>query len=475
MAKRASAGRRKQQIDQWAGDAREASLDGMFKAMCVTANNALGRDDIIVGTEADILMIGLPLPALCLRYIFQSDVFILSRIWQLAGEEGSCKSALLYEIMRWHMIYGGGGCLAETENKDAPILRNSILEYNRHWISRLTYAGCDTLEEWQQFLTTNVNGFRAAMDTPGGPGRTVPVCFGVDSLTAVDSKKEIDKTQKDGAATRGYALIANLIARYMRQGITKNLRGFPFSLIGTNHLKPAQDELTGVKKDNIPGGKAVPFMATFMLSMKRMADIDLQSHGGIRVNIKLQKNSIGVSRKAIQADMLWWHEMCEDGKTTRQRHVWDWHTATIDMLAAFENMEGKKYLWKAINDVVDLRLIRSKKQMWSRKLGIPETNPVEYRVAGALLEQRLDLLLPLYPILGINQYTKFKPGLDYRVMEEMAKQKNVEQSQTMYDTTAKQMPAVDQAALDASAAQRMTAGEQDGTDAGVEEMEVADE
>lgn len=447
----------------------------MFKSMCAAANTHLGRDDIVVGTEADQLVVGLPLPALCLRYLHQSDVFPLSRVWQLAGEEGSCKSAMLYEIMRWHMIYGGGACLAETENKDAPMLRHSILEYNPHWIARCAYAGCDTLEQWQDYLTVNINNYRAALDVVGGPGRTVPVCFAIDSLTAVDSQKEIDKTMKEGHATKGYATIANLISRYMRQGVAKNLRSYPFSLIGTNHLKPSVDE-QGIRKDNIPGGKAVPFMATFMYAMKRLADIDLSEYGGIRVNIKLAKNSIGVSRKAIQADMLWWQELAPDGRTTRQRHVWDWHTSTIDMIASFENMDGKKTLFKELNKICDFRLKRSTKHVWSRTLGIPESDPVPYRVAGQMLEQRLDLLLPMYPLLGINTHTKFQPGLDYRQMEEQAKAKQVTQSETLYAqaTGTTELPQIDQAALDAQAQAKAAASDGDDADTDVREMSDAE-
>lgn len=470
MAKKAGTRARKQDTNPWTEDRREDSLDGMFGNMCAAANTHLGRDDIVVGTDADQLVVGLPFPALCLRYLHQSDVFPLSRVWQLAGEEGSCKSAMLYEIMRWHMIYGGGGCLAETENKDAPMLRHSILEYNAHWISRCAYAGCDTVEQWQDYLTVNINNFRAMLDLAGGPGRTVPVCFGIDSLTAVDSQKEIDKTMKEGHASRGYATIAMLISRYMRQGVAKNLRGFPFSLVGTNHLKPSTDE-RGLPKDHVPGGKAVPFMATFMYAMKRLADIDLSEYGGVRVNIKLAKNSVGVSRKAIQADMLWWQELAPDGRTTRQRHVWDWHTATIDMFAAFEVTEGKKTLFKELMKICDLRLQRKTKTVWSRTLGIPESAPVPYRVAGQLLETRLDLLLPMYPLLGINAHTKFQPGLDYRQMELQAQAKEAQQGATLYETHAgPEMPQLDQVALEAQAAQAQAATDADDAVSDIAEM-----
>lgn len=412
----------KKPANPWATQ-REASLDGMFSAMRDAASDALGRNDLVIGSKADELQVGLPLPALCLRYLAQCDVFPLGRIWQLIGEEGTCKTALLDEILRWHMCFGGGGCIAETENKDAAELRSSILDYNPRWLNRLTIGPCNSLEEWQHFLTVNVNLARGYMDAAGGPGRTVPMMFGVDSLTSVDSQKEIEKTQKDGFASRGFGTIAMLISRFMRQGMARNFRGYPFSLVGTNHLKPSTDPISGLPTENVPGGKAVPFMATYIISSKRIGDIDLQDYGGVRLRMKMQKNSAGASRKSIEAEFLWWQQPLpspdERGRTSIQRHGWDWHAASIEFLLKFETTEGKKTLFKQINDIVDLKARRTNKTVTSEALGLIDA---PYRAAGAALEARQDLLNRLYPILGINIGVKFIPGMDYRNLEEQARQ-----------------------------------------------------
>lgn len=394
----------------------------MFASMRDAAADALNRTDLVIGSRADELNVGLPLPALCLRYLAQCDVFPLSRIWQIIGEEGTCKTALLDEILRWHSYYGGSGIIAETENKDAAELRSSILNYDERWLNRLTIGPCNSLEDWQHFLTVNVNIARRIMDADGGPGRTIPIMFGVDSLTAVDSQKEIEKTQKDGFASRGFGTIAMLISRYMRQGMARNFRGYPFSLVGTNHLKPSTDPMTGLPTDNVPGGKAVPFMATYILLNKRIGDIDTADVGGVRLRIKLQKNSAGASRKFIEVDFLWWQQQLPEpdsrGRTVIQRHGWDWHAATIDMLLRFENTDGKKTLFKACNEILRLEPRRSTKTITSRVLGCEN---VPYRVAGELLEGRPELLAQLYPLLGINIGVPFTPGIDYRVAEDRAK------------------------------------------------------
>jgi hypothetical protein len=38
---------------------------------------------------------------------------------------------------------------------------------------------------------------------------------------------------------------------------------------------------------------------------------------------------------------------------------------------------------------------------------------VPYSVAGEMLEQRPDLISALHKVLGVREYTVFKPGVDY--------------------------------------------------------------
>ena len=257
---------KRKKASPWTGDQRDVALDGMFSSMRTAAQQALGGD-ISVGSEIDENHVGLPLPALCLRYLFQSSTFPLSRIMQITGEEGSAKSAFLYEIFRWHMVYGGGAILAENENKDSPVLRHSILQWQEQFLKRMVVKPTDSLEAWQSVFTTFVQTAKKMMDAKDGPGRTVPMCIACDSLMATAPQAEIDSVNKDGHAKRGYALAANLIARYMRT-MPSMLKEYPFTVVGTNHLKPTTD-LRGLPVNNIPGGKAVKFMETFEVEMKK--------------------------------------------------------------------------------------------------------------------------------------------------------------------------------------------------------------
>lgn len=412
---------RRRNATVWTGAARNDHLDGLFAQMREQAAHELHRDDIVIGTETDRLIVGLPLPALCLRWLFKLTVFPLSRIVQLVGEEGSAKTAFLFELMRWHMQYGGGGVLAETENKDSPTLRNSLWAWNPTWMSRFDMAPCYAMEDWQEVLSTFLAIAAKQQDDPA-LGRTIPICFGVDSLTAVLPRKLIQNIKDEGHAALGHPLMARLIADFMR-AMPQMIKSYPFTIVGTNHLKPGQDQM-GRPQDQIPGGKSVKFMETFEIGMKRApgCDIDLLEYGGLRVVISMRKNSLGPSRMRFPAELLWWYQ--ELGGRSVQMAAWDWDTATIELLTSFETARGKKTLFNDLMDIVDIRVTdRGRRKAWSNTLGVPQTSPVYYRQLGALLEQRSDLLTQLHERLGIAEHTPFQPGVDYRTLMEQEQQR----------------------------------------------------
>lgn len=419
----------------WTGDNRDSTLNGMFEAMRGQAQHDLGGA-VSIGAQAEANLVGLPLPALCLRYLLQSTIFPLSRIYQITGEEGSAKSAFLYEIMRWHMIYGGGAVLAENENKDSPELRNSILQWKDDWLARLLVKQTYSLEEWQDVFTTFVDIARKQQDAAGGSGRTVPICFGVDSLMATAPQSEIDAVMKEGHASRGFALAANLIARYMRT-MPERLQAYPFTMIGTNHLKPATDP-RGFPTANIPGGKAVKFMETYEIEMKKGMnyDIDLLEYGGLRVKFIARKNSLGPSRKSINAELLWWY--ADDGHGNfKQQTAWDWDTASVELLLSFEAAKGKKTIYNRLRDITGIEVSsKSSRLAYSTVLGIPKSEPVEYRRVGAALENRPDLLGQVYQVLGITQRLSFQPGMDYRQMLTTASDEARARTQELYTDVA---------------------------------------
>lgn len=367
------------------------------------------------------VVVGIPLPSLVLRYLIQSDVLPLGKIWHLAGEEGSCKSAFLYEMMRWHYLCDGGAALAQNENKDAADLRRSILQHNPIWRQKFVKEDTSSLEGWQDFVSSVMNSTRAEYEKRGA---TWPLIIGIDSLTATAPESVLENIDSEGHACRGFAIMANLISTYMKF-IPGKVMDQPFTVVGTNHLKPSTNQ-QGLPQDLVPGGKSVKFMETYEFKMRRVSDIDKSKYTGVTIEFTAKKNSLGTSRRKATADMLWWMAPGPDNKP-RQETAWDWETASVNLLLSFENAKGKKTMFKALQEVCDIKVIsKTQKKAYSSELGVSKEEPVSFRSIGRKLEARPDLLEKLYPILGIaqrpvwNQETPFMEAVkaEYSRMEQ---------------------------------------------------------
>lgn len=362
----------------------------------------------------------LPLPALCLRYLFAANGYPLSRITQICGYEGCAKSTFLYEMYRWHLLAGGGAAHIENENKDAADFRNSLLGYNPEYLSRVVETNTVDLEGWQNALTSLSASLRDLMQPPpAGFGKTMLTAIGVDSITATATRDEIAKIEKAGYAERGYALLANLITRYMRS-MPRRIAEFPISIIGINHLKPAAgDQLFA--PPGMPGGNSVKFMETMEIHMHKAAkgaDIQRGDVGGLRVEFKAKKCAVGPSRRSIMAEVLWWWD-ARDGEF-RQRTAWDWYAASTELLLSLEPKLGKTKS-KAILDICGIRAA-TQRRAYSDLLGVPKDDPQPYHTIGLLLEQHPTVLRQVEEQLGILRYRCYEPGVDYGITAAAARQ-----------------------------------------------------
>lgn len=429
---------------------RDMLLDGMFRSMAQAAGQALSRDDISIGTSAEDAAVGLPLPALCLRYLFQSTVFPLGKIIQLTGEEGSCKTSFLMEIARWHHVFGGGSVHIENENKDSPTLRYSMLQWNQHWLARHDSIPTYTMNEMMAALTNFLKIGREMLDAEGGPGRTVPIAFLIDSIMGTAPQELIDKVKKEGFTGRSFPLAALMLSDYMRT-IPEMMKKYPFTIVGTNHLKPATD-YQGRPINRVPGGKSVKFMETFEVEMQRApgCDIDKLEFSGIRVKFLCRKNSVGPSRKQMVAEMLWWPVNIEG--RPRQLTMWDWGTASIELMLNFSKINGKKTIYNTLMDICPIRVVNESKRLaHSPLLGVGSRDePAEYRQIAYALEQRPDVLQQIHAVLGIAERRAFQPGVDFReslaAAEAGATDGSVSAGQ--YYANVANMPQVDADALD---------------------------
>jgi RecA/RadA recombinase len=423
---------RKRTTDTWGDANRDPRKDAFFSTISQAAQARLGCKTSI-GAQAVSAGVGLPFPSLALRYLFQTTTLELSRIMQITGEEGSAKSALAAEVARWHAVYGGGAFIFENENKDAADLRCGIWQWNMQWLARCERIKTYSIEDWQDGMTAYTALCRDNQDERGGIGRTLPIAFVVDSIMGTALRDEIAAVEKEGHATNNHPRAAKVITAYMRT-MPNRLQDYPFTVIGTNHLKPGLTP-QGLPTANIPGGKSVKFHETFELELSKTMnkDIDKLEYGGLRIKMVLRKNSNGPSRRSIVAELLWWYE--DDGQGgLRQQACWDWDTATVELLLSFADVTGKRTIFNRLQEICDIRVKGPKgnREAWSRTLGIPESDPVNFRVLGAALEQRTDLMEPIHRVLGIMRRSPFQPGLDYRQMLAQAAENAKVEAQNLY-------------------------------------------
>lgn len=408
-----------------------ADSKNLFEKMLDKGRQKAGQHMYLTGAEAEARTVGLRLPALSLRYLFQSNVLPLSRTTVIIGKQWSCKSAFLYEIMRWHREAMGFGILLETEHKDSPELRLSLTNYDD---SAVVSQPCASTDEWMQglkFHLDNLQNMCTGTKSNPGPGRRVPVIFGVDSLTGTVSDATSDKFDKDGGSPgRRFAVEAMMIADFFRY-LPPKLYDWPITLVCTNHNKPVVNAVTMRPESHTPGGAGPKFGQTYEIEMAYIKKATTAEWEGVRVSMYTSKDSLGPGRKKIEACLLWKQEYLSNGNVV-QRTFWDWHSASIEML--FKRLDPKNSFAEQrqrINEIVDLH-VKSGGKVWSDALGIPSDAAVSYRKAGKMLEERDDLLKPLHAALGIRERYVFRPGVDFEVQIEEARKQAVERAESNY-------------------------------------------
>lgn len=389
-------------VDVFGGD-----LDKVFNEIVENAEAYFGEGGIYLAKDSERRIVGLTLPSLAAKYLFQSTIFTLSRMTQLVGEQASFKSTFLYEIMRWHRAYGGRTVLLEAETKDSPEIRAAIMNYDEQAV---IHRPCADMESWQEGMVYFIDKFqRAFLGTSSnpGPGRVAPICIGVDSLMGKACRETQKKVQKSGHAERGYALEANLISIFMKC-MPQTIADWPFSIIGVNHRKPAVTP-QGLPTGKVAGGMSLKFQETYELRLTKVKSFEKANYSGSTVQIRTDKNSLGPDRKKIDVDIIFWNDYDQE-RGLRQHALWDWYGASIKLLYSFKKQAG---LFNRIMEICDIREGKKPGTAWSKSLGVPSDDPQPIREVGKLLEGRSDILSSLYPILGIRERMPFSPGIDY--------------------------------------------------------------
>ena len=139
---------------QAVSDNLRTAVDNVLAASIADVGKKKGDEGIAVGHERIHV---LPVPSLAFRWLIQNEGLLLGKFYQYVGIEGSFKSTMLAETMRWHRLCGGFGILAEAESKPTPELRNGIMRWD---VDAIKVESCDTLEDWQRILFWYTNSLQ---------------------------------------------------------------------------------------------------------------------------------------------------------------------------------------------------------------------------------------------------------------------------------------------------------------------------
>lgn len=396
--------KQKQQVtDKWNGDNKGRVVDALFKAQAEIARKIHGHSAIMVGDVDENVVVGIPCPFV-FEYITLQSVFPLGLIYHLVGPPGSCKSALLYEMMRWVREAGGGSVLQEVESKFSPELMQSVVNFADDEVNVIVNK-CHSLEDWQRKLLYWIKFEKAAMDgtkEEPGPGRNFPVLFGVDSIMGKASEETQEKVLDAGSAGRNFPMEALSITTYMRT-LPQLLDGFPFAIVLNNHLKMGKDQ-QGIDLRNIAGGQGVKFQESFEIETKvRQSKISCKDWDGAVINLKCFKNSFGSGHRNFDARMLWWSEETAPGSGKyKQVTKWDWHWSTVKMLISCKDRDASE-LKKHGFHISAPATAMVENLAWSATLGMKAKDAVPWAELGKMLVESPEALKIMRDALGIKR------------------------------------------------------------------------
>lgn len=364
-------------------------------------NDAESRNGgLTVGSEAEQAVIGVPLRAFSLQYLYSSDVYPLGRMELKAGESDSCKTAHLFEQMRWFLREAGAGAVYTlNEARDPVDLRTSIVGKQLLNDGRFRLEGpCESLEDWQRRTTNLLHKFEGAFKQKGGSA--FPLIDGLDSITGTTSERTIAAIDEVGCATTGYGGMhdANLLNQYSKY-LFQRLHKWPIAFVATSHVKWGSDKY-GNKVMKIPGGDSLRFVSTYILFMKKIKDIDrLDVGGGRRLSIKTIK-SMGEHRE-ILVDFVWHFE------PTGQVSTWNWHGATAELLFGFTGDRKK-----ALDEIVTFPLVNKTAQTCAcPEVGIKK--PAPWDEVGKAIMDTPAVLRALQDHFGVKRRSVFQEGVPY--------------------------------------------------------------
>lgn len=381
------------QLEKFSGDTGSASRDEVFAAAMASVKKQTGHDCLISSRDLKSLIIGIEINCLPLEYLFDKTGFPLNILMQIVGKPGALKTSLLFEIYRMFFAADGGAFHVENESKMSETLFRSILRLGPDQRGP-EVAMSDSLDRAQQLVTYSMQALQkhfTGTKENVGPGRTIPVCWGVDSAMGKLAEESQKKILKDGSAGRSHALEALSWTNYLKV-IPNQMVHWPFCLILINHMKEAKNE-QGFKERKKAGGHQITFQEGLEIESKVVkTNIVSAEFSGVGTELRCYKNSFGQGNRRIQTRMLWRRDVDEETGEQRQKTWFDWGWATINLLNTVESSKFTK-LKKELGlhlSITNSSMVENK--CWSSNLGMKKEDAASWAEVGERINQTPELL-----------------------------------------------------------------------------------
>lgn len=354
---------------------------------------------------------GILIPSVAFQRLVGTNVIPLSRIIQLVGKEGSFKTTLSQEIIRWVLENGGVSSYIHTESKNTDLC-NALLRWKYELMKRLQLFSATSYEDWLLYLRKLLSYYSSVMEESGS---VFPFAICIDSVTAVATDKELTEAEAQGFCKAAFPELAKRLNIDLK-GLPSQLGNVPGLVMFVNHAKPGVNSDPKIK-DNIPGGRAIQFYSALTLEMTRVGDITSTKQKGSRVRIQTRKAVTAKTGLTMLVDVLYWSEDDPiDNKKSLQMCAFDWDKADIDFLTEYGNDRGVgAEAKKRMEAITGLHVCKKgvSAAVWSDVLGIPEDNPLPYHEAGIVFHNNNEVVSEVQKELGIQIQPIYTGGVDY--------------------------------------------------------------
>ncbi|MFO0806606.1 MAG: hypothetical protein U0791_26170 [Gemmataceae bacterium] len=320
-----------------------------------------------------------------MRYLLQQEGWPLGYLSQVVGEPSSGKSALVAEVLRWHLGYPDGrALLLETEVKPADVPMGIIGWTPQFWLKRF-----QTLEQWARALSESI---RVAIDQPPSTHHPCPHAFGVDTIWSALPEDRFRAMEEVGHSSGVKRLPAKLMESAL-EPVIERIGPMPFSVVAANHMKPKGRRGWGTNISyadrNVVGGSVINTFQAIEIQTIRLSEP--RPGGGIRreeddecgilLRLETVKN-IFATPAVVLVELLWKRPGLSPDPYWPEG-FFDWYAASIETL--LDLSRGGTPTAKRLREIIPLRPDRDQRLVSSPIFGSEERIP--YRTAGQILEQ----------------------------------------------------------------------------------------